>query len=244
MNNEGLVGRTALVTGAARRIGRDVAIALAGAGVNVVIHYRNSAKEAESLRTELIARGVKAWAVRADFARHEEVRKLLDSSIECAGFIDFLINNAASFVSRTIEEMDFKALVRDIQVNAWSPFVLSRVFARRSGRGKIINLVDTRVTGSDRTHVSYILSKKLLLSITEILAVEFAPRISVNAIAPGLILPPAGKDERYLEELAPTVPLEKHGGPADISEAVLYLLGSSFVTGQVLYIDGGRHLRD
>ena len=244
MKNERLIGRTALITGAARRIGREVAVALADAGVNVVIHYRNSAEEAERLRVELIERGVKAWLVRADFAQPQESRELFENSVKRAGSIDFLINNAAFFISKTVEEIEFETLMRDIQVNAWAPFVLSREFARHAGRGKIINLIDTRVSGSDRTHVSYILSKKLLLSMTEILAVEFAPLISVNAIAPGLILPPAGKDEQYLNALAPTVPLEKHGGPADVVDAVLYLLGSRFVTGQVLFVDGGRHLKE
>jgi pteridine reductase len=244
MKNDKLAGKTALVTGAARRIGRDIAIALAESGVNVVIHYRRSTEEAASLRKEVIERGVKAWLVQADFERLPESRELFENSVQCAGSIDFLINNASSFISKTRQDIDFAELMRDIQINAWSPFVLSREFARHFNRGKIVNLLDTRIAGYDRTHLGYILSKKLLLSLTEILAVEFAPHISVNAIAPGLILPPAGKDERYLERLAPMVPLEKHGSPGDISDTVLYLLGSDFVTGQVIYVDGGRHLKE
>ena len=243
MQNERFLGKTALVTGAARRIGRQIAIALAKAGTNVVIHYRRSAEEAESLRTELIQLGVKAWLVRADF-ENLEINTLFKDAVQYAGSIDFLVNNASSFVPRTVEDIEFTQLMRDLQVNAWSPFALSREFARHFGQGKIVNLLDTRVLGYDRSHMAYILSKKLLLAFTEIMAIEFAPRVTVNAVAPGLILPPEGKDEGYLDKLAPGIPLEKHGGSGDVSDAVLYLLGSGFVTGQVLYVDGGRHLKE
>jgi NAD(P)-dependent dehydrogenase (short-subunit alcohol dehydrogenase family) len=108
--------------------------------------------------------------------------------------------------------------------------------------GKIINLLDTNISGHDRTHVAYIVSKQMLASLTKICALEFAPGITVNGVAPGLILPPNGKDETYLENLSKTVPLKRHGAPEDVSEAALYLLKSDFVTGQVVYVDGGRHL--
>jgi pteridine reductase len=244
MKGECLAGSTALVTGAARRIGRNIATALADSGVNVIIHYRNSGGEAESLRDELISCGAKAWLVRADFDRIEGAQDLFRDAIACAGSIDFLINNASSFFPATVHEISFALLMRDIQVNAWSPFVLSREFARRFGRGKIVNLLDTRVAGYDRSHVGYIISKRVLSDLTEIMSVEFAPGISVNAIAPGLILPPPGKDAQYLEKLAPALPLRRHGEPNDISEAVLYLLKSNFVTGQVIYVDGGRHVME
>jgi NAD(P)-dependent dehydrogenase (short-subunit alcohol dehydrogenase family) len=127
-------------------------------------------------------------------------------------------------------------------VNAWAPFVLSRDFSRHVDRGKIINLLDTRITGYDRSHVAYVLSKRMLAVLTSMCALEFAPDFTVNAVAPGLILPPPGKDENYLAGLVKTVPLKKHGGPGDIVDAVLYLLKSDFVTGQTIYVDGGRHL--
>jgi pteridine reductase len=244
MNDGRLTGKTALVTGAARRIGRNIASALADSGVNVVIHYRNSEAEAESLRNDLISRGVKAWLVRADFDRIEGARELLDNAAACAGPIHFLINNASSFFPATVHQITFEQLRRDIQVNAWSPFDLSREFARRFGEGMIINLLDTRVAGLDRSHVGYIISKRILSDLTEIMSVEFAPGISVNAVAPGLILPPEGKDNQYLEKLASALPLRRHGEPDDVSETVLYLLKSKFITGQVIYVDGGRHVME
>jgi NAD(P)-dependent dehydrogenase (short-subunit alcohol dehydrogenase family) len=129
-----------------------------------------------------------------------------------------------------------------MEVNAWVPFVLSRAFAQRIGRGKIVNLLDTRLKGYDWTHVGYILSKHLLAVMTRMMALEFAPHITVNAVAPGLVLPPPGKDETYLQSLVHTVPLQRYGGAQDIADAVVFLIRSDFITGNVIYVDGGRHL--
>jgi hypothetical protein len=140
--------------------------------------------------------------------------------------------------------MNLDDLNRTIQVNAWVPFLLSRDFARLAGRGKIINLLDTMIEGYDWNHAAYILSKQVLALLTRMTALKFAPAITVNAIAPGLILPPSGKGQDYLEERARTVPLQRHGSPRDIADAAVYLLKSDFVTGQVVYVDGGRHLME
>ncbi len=110
--------------------------------------------------------------------------------------------------------------------------------------GNILNLLDTRIAGTDPTHFGYILSKQVLAALTEAMAQEFAPGITVNAIAPGLILPPPGKDQRYIDDLAKALPLKRHGAPSDIAEAALYLLASDFVTGQIIFVDGGRRLME
>jgi hypothetical protein len=239
-----LNGKTALVTGATKRIGRQIALALADAGVNVVVHYRQSASEAEGLCTELRARRVKAWPIEADLENPGHSQQLFSKVVALAGPIEILVNNASLFLPSTVQDIDFAGLMRHIQVNAWAPFVISREFARHAGRGKIVNLLDSRITGFDRSHVAYILSKRVFSVLTEIMAREFAPGITVNGIAPGLILPPPGKDQGWLDELAKTVPLKCHGDPGDIADAVLYLLKSDFVTGQVIFVDGGRHLME
>lgn len=246
MGKRGLNGKAALITGASRRIGREIAYALSEEGVSIIIHYsgKDDEPDAKVACAALEQSGVKAWSVRADFADPEECEALIERAMEKSGTLDILVNNASLFRADTIENAGLGQLEMHMRVNAWAPFVLSREFARRAGHGKIVNILDTRVSGYDWSHFSYMLSKKALLSLTEMTALMFAPRITVNAVAPGLILPPPGKDMAYLESLARTVPLKRHGGPRDVADAVVYLLKSEYVTGQVIYVDGGRHLME
>lgn len=237
-----LADTTALVTGAALRLGRAVSLALADEGANVVVHYGTSSAEAEQVAEEIRARGPAARTVQADLADPEQVESLVPRALELTGSLGLLINNASTFPADSLSDMQRRTLIRCMDVNTWAPLALSRAFASHAGRGAILNFLDTRVAGYDWKHVSYIVSKDALALLTRMLALELAPDISVNAVAPGLILPPPGEDETYLDRLAYTVPLRRHGSSNDIVEAVLYLLKSEFVTGQVLYVDGGRHL--
>ena len=241
MGEDSLTGLTALVTGAALRLGRATALALAGAGVDVIVHYRSSAQEAVTLCDELRAIGVKAWAIKADFSRPGEAEALIGRCAEEAGRVDILINNAAVFPEGTLSEMTLDDLNRNITVNAWAPLVLSRSFASESSTGKIINMLDTR--SYDASHAAYSISKHLFALLTRLTAVEFAPGISVNGVAPGLVLAPSGSPEGYLEGLCSGLPLKRVGSESDVTAAILYLLKSTFVTGQIIYVDGGRHLR-
>lgn len=238
-----LSGKTALVTGGAKRLGRAVALALADSGADVAIHHRSSIREAQELASELRAKGVRAWTVSADLGKHHQVESLIDRVWDEAGRLDILINNASIFSSSDLESVSFEDLTANIQVNAWVPFELARRFARRAARGHIVNFLDTRVVGYDWSHVAYIASKHVLALFTRMMAVRFAPGIAVNAVAPGLILPPEGKDQSYLETLAGSLPLQRTGDPRQVADAVLYLVTSEFVTGQVIYVDGGRHVR-
>ncbi|MDO8588520.1 MAG: SDR family oxidoreductase [Armatimonadota bacterium] len=244
MSKRSIAGQTALVTGAAKRIGRAICLALAGEGVNIVVHYRRSESEAAELLDELTSEGVSAWAVRADFEKPDEYETLIQRAIDAAGSLDILVNNASIFPPDTLDNVTFDSLKTNIEVNAWVPFVLSRDFAKLAGKGKIINLIDSRVTDADWNHVGYILSKHVLAALTDMTAIAYAPDIAVNAIAPGLILPPPGKDQSYIERLADTVPLKRHGDPRDIAEAAVFLAKSKFLTGEVIYVDGGRHLKE
>jgi len=237
-----LKGSTALITGAAKRMGRAVALALADAGVNVAIHYRSSRIEAESTVKHALESGVQAWLFQADLAAPDAAEKLFEDVIRATGPIDFLINNASIFPEQGLRDFTAADLHANVDVNAWAPFLLSRRFAEQGRESAIVNFLDTMVADYDRKHVPYHLSKRMLYSLTRLMAVEFAPEVRVNAVAPGLILPPEGKDAAYLESLAHTNPLRRCGGVADINEAVLFLLRSRFVTGQVIFVDGGRHL--
>jgi NAD(P)-dependent dehydrogenase (short-subunit alcohol dehydrogenase family) len=242
MSEKSLHGKTALVTGAAMRIGREIALALARAGVNVAVHFRRSEKQAEELREALVSHGVRSWLFKADFCDVAASQQLIPEVLAVSGSLDILVNSASLFLPSTIQNLDLAGLMQHIQVNAWAPFALSREFTRHTDSGKIINLLDSRITGDDRSHASYIISKQIFASLMNMMALEFAPGITVNGVAPGLILPPAGKDASYLIKLAQTIPLKRHGEPADIADAVMYLLNSNFLTGQVIFVDGGRSL--
>jgi pteridine reductase len=244
MAEETLKGKTALVTGASKRIGREICLALASQGVNVLIHFNNSIKKAQRLCAELTEYGVNSWLVKADFENSKEYDGLISKSLKIARSVDILVNNASVFLPGRLKEMSFDDLRQHIKVNAWVPLVLSREFARLVKTGKIVNLLDARIKGYDFLHVPYILSKHLLSVLTEMMALEFAPDITVNGVAPGLILPPPGKDKRYLEKLIHTVPLKRYGNPRDIANAVVYLLRNDFLTGQVINVDGGLHLKE
>ncbi len=241
---ETLRGKTALVTGGATRIGRALCIALAEEGANVVVHQRKGDDRGPEMAAALSARGVDAWLVGADFEKPDEYESLIARAAAKAGHLDMLINNAAIFPTNALEDVTLPDIDRAMQVNAWVPFALGRDFARLAGKGKIVNVLDTRIRGYDWTHAAYILSKQALALLTRMSALRFAPEVTVNAVAPGLILPPANKGMDYLEALAGTVPLQRHGSPRDVADAAIYLLTSAFVTGQVIYVDGGMHLTE
>lgn len=241
---EQLAGRTALITGGAKRIGRALALALAREGVNVVTTYRSSVAEADELTVDIRRMGPQAWSVQADLSVGEQLETLIDQAWGLAGRLDILINNASLFPESRFDTLTLDELKRSIEVDAWAPLALGRHFAARAESGHIVNMLDSRLTGYDWLHVGYHAGKHLLELFTRMMAIQFAPGIAVNAIAPGLILPPEGKDQSYLESLKDRLPLKRVGDPEHICDATLYLLKSSFVTGQVIYVDGGRHLTE
>lgn len=241
---EELRGQVALVTGGAKRLGRAIALALAAEGVHVAIHYHASAGDAEALSAEIAALGVQAWTLPAAFDRPEEYETLIARTLDAAGDLHLLVNNAGIFPRETMADVTLASLCTNLEINAWAPYVLTRAFAKRPGRGKVLNLLDTRLSGYDWQHVGYIWSKHMLAVMTRMAAFQYAPDVTVNAVAPGLILPPPGMDDSYLQALVGTVPLGRHGSAADIAEAALFLLKSTFITGETLHVDGGRHLRE
>jgi pteridine reductase len=233
-SSHSLVGKTALVTGAAKRLGRSMALALADQGVQVVVHYNASQAEAGQLLEEIQQHHGTACLVQADLSQPRQVESLLDKARTLAGPIDILINNASVFKEQTLWQATETSLQANMQIHAYAPLVLARSLATQDRPGHIVNLLDSRVQDYDQQHLPYHLSKRALLSLTRILALELAPKITVNAIAPGLILPPEGQDDQYLERLAHTNPLQRHGHPQDIVAAMLFLLQSEFMTGQII----------
>lgn len=238
----GINGHKALVTGAGKRLGRACAVSLAKAGADIVLHYNTSEADVVDTACEVSNLGRKVWTVQADLIDPDQAAKLLHAAWDLCGGFDILINNASVFPESTLDNLSFENLVSSISINAWAPFSIAREMKNLTSNGHIINFLDCRIDSYDWTHVGYHASKVLLELFTREMAIKYAPGIAVNAIAPGLILPPEGKDETYLESLKHTVPMDKHGSIDDVVDAVLYLVSSSFITGQTIYLDGGRHL--
>ena len=212
------------------------------------MHFRRSAEKAESLCAELKTRSVNAWALRADFSEEENIETLFAEALERCGRIDLLVNSASTFTWSTLRGVSWADFRSVMLVNAWAPLALSRAFRRCQdtgmGAGAIVNLLDSRITGGDPAHAGYILSKHLLAAITDMTATAFAPAIRVNAVAPGLMAGIDASDAPLPIERATTLPLRRSAHPREVADAVIYLLKSEGITGQVIYVDGGRYLRE
>jgi pteridine reductase len=232
-----------LVTGGARRLGRAVALSFARSGMDLVIHHHRSEREALRLVQELQGMGARAWALQADLTEEAACVNLVEETVRQAGGLDVLINNMATYRESRLLTVSPEALVADAQVNAYAPVVLARNAAKRGACESIINMLDCRMIDYDRRHVSYHLSKQMLYHLTRMLALELAPAVRVNGVAPGLILPPPGEGPEYLEERRKFNPLRGVGSAEAVVDAVHLLVSGDFITGQVVFVDGGRHLR-
>lgn len=234
--------RTALVTGGAVRLGAVIVQALAEAGVRVALHYRTSKVAADALCSDIRAQGRVAVALQADLNDPAAVEPLIRAVVHELGPLDILVNNAAVFHKDSFETLDADKLDAEFRVNLFAPLLLMKAFAAQGRPGVIVNLLDRRITSLDPSAVPYELSKKALAEATRVAALHWAPRIRVNAVAPGPALPPPGEGPSYLKEKAGPIPLGRPCAPREIAEAVLYLLRADSVTGQVLFVDGGQHL--
>jgi len=241
-----LSGRTAIVTGGAVRLGRSMALAMAGQGVNILIHFGKS--ETESTADEIRERGVQAETISADLSDPEfAARKIFDRCEQAFGAATILVNSAAIFESASLGQTTGEIWDRHHAINLKSPFFLAKKFTEQlpsEKRGHIVNLLDWRATNpaGGRDYLAYTIAKSGLAAMTEALAVELGPRIQVNGIAPGAILPAPDKSREGFENLARQNPLNRVGNPQEIVKTLLYLLRTDFVTGEILHVDGGERL--
>lgn len=239
-----LHNQTALVTGGARRLGRAIALSLAAQGADIVLHYHASTREAEAVAADIEAMGRRVSLIQADLADPDAAGKLpAQAQAAAAGPITILVNNASIFPRHSFDDVTSMDFMDNININALAPFCIARAFGRAGGAETVINMLDARITSYDRQYLAYHASKRLLFTLTRVLALALAPAVRVNGIAPGLILPPAGQDEAFLDKYGSRNPLQKQGTPEHVMDAILFLLASPFITGQVLFVDGGGHLQ-
>jgi pteridine reductase len=240
-----LENKVAIVTGAAVRLGRAQALALAERGARLVIHYNSSAGPAAEVVRQIQSMGGDAIAVQADLGQPMHAPAIVERAIARFGQADILVNSASIFEPGGWQDTDEENWDQHFDINLKAPFFLTQAFAGRISpgrRGHVVNIADWRAVSPGTDHVAYTLTKAALVAMTKSLAQALAPQIQVNAIAPGLILPPPGKGEAYLEQRAPHIPLQRVGSADEIAETLLFLLHSDFVTGELLYVTGGEHL--
>ncbi|UCF18281.1 MAG: SDR family oxidoreductase [Gemmatimonadota bacterium] len=236
----------ALVTGAARRLGRHIARALARAGADVAIHYHSAEDGAAQTQRELQLLGVRAEIFQADLANTGEITDLFVRLHESFGGLDILINSAALFNRVPVLEITPAEWDRVLNLNLRAAFFCSQEAVRsmkRRGAGSIINIADIAAFQPWPAYAHHSISKAGLVMLTRVLARALAPEIRVNAIAPGPVLPPDDLSEAQRAELAELTALNRLGAPEDVTSAVLFLIGAGYVTGETLVVDGGKLLR-
>ncbi|MCG8554636.1 MAG: SDR family oxidoreductase [Proteobacteria bacterium] len=239
-----LAGRNALVTGAGRRVGAAIARHLGAQGVNVAVHYHGSETGALETCSAIERSGSRAVPLRADLTTREPCRLLIDRAERLLGGLDLLVASAASYERVAFEAIDDASWNRSLELNLNAPFALAHRArgALRRTRGSIVFLTDMAVRAPYPDYVPYLVSKGALVQLMRVLALELAPEVRVNAVAPGTVLPPVDMDADELGRITQAIPLGRAGRPEDVADAVLYLVRASYVTGQELVIDGGRLL--
>lgn len=240
-----LEGKVAIVTGAGKRVGRAIALALAERGAELVLHYRRSEREAHELLAQAKRLGGKPVAVRADLSQRDEIAGIVQAAAQAFGRVDILVNSASTFYVTPWPDLTAAHWDDHLGVNLTAPFLLSSAAGRlmqRQGRGKIVNLADIAGAQIWKDYLPYSVSKAALIALTRGLAKVLAPAVQVNAIAPGVVLLPEGTPEEERARALRRVPLQRLGTPAEVAHTVLYLIENDFVTGQVLTLDGGQSL--
>ena len=239
--NEQLKGKTILVTGGAKRVGRIFALACARAGADVVVHHGHSEEEAEDTRDEITRLGRQAWVIQADLndpAQAGNLIPLINESTPLYG----LVNSAAIFESLSLENTSLENWQEHLQINLTTPFLLSQAFAKQAPDGaRIVNILDWRALRPGADHFPYTISKATLAAMTRSLAVALAPRIIVNGLALGAILPPS--DGKARADIIKNVPAGRWAEEQEVEQALLFALtGPLYIMGEIFHVDGGRHL--
>lgn len=240
-----LASRVALVTGGGRRVGQALALALARQGMHLAIHYHSSARGAEETAAAARQLGVRAELLQADLSDAGAARALPDQAADRLGRLDVLVNSAGIMPEATVEATTVELWDQAMNLNLRSYFftVQGALPHLRAVKGKVVNLADLAGLEPWPRYTAHCVSKAGVVMLTKTLARALAPDITVNAIAPGAVLPPDEWSDAAREHLARTTPLKRLGSPEDVAGALVYLLEADYVTGEVLVVDGGRRIR-
>src|SRR5277367_2957572 len=241
-----LRGKVALVTGAARRIGRSIALSFAEHGATVAVHYNTSQAEADAVVAEIARERGTAKAFHANLEHVAEIEQMIAAVLDAFGRIDILINSASIFAPTPLEQITERDWDANLDINLKAPFFLSKFAGaamRRQGAGKIINLGDWAGIRPYKDYLPYSVSKSGLIGLTRALAKELAPEVQVNCIALGMVMPPEEYTEAEIQRMVDRTPTKKMGSPEDVARAVMFFCeATDFATGAILTLEGGRLL--
>jgi pteridine reductase len=242
---DSLAGRVALVTGAGRRVGRAIALALGARGMHVVVHFNGSREGADETARLLAAAGGHAVVEQADLTRVDAAHDLIDRAVAWRGTLTALVNSAAIMLRTPVGETEQPDWDTMFALNVRAPYFLSQraATALAASQGAIVNIADLAAFESWPAYVPHGMTKAAVVQMTRAMARALAPGVRVNAVAPGVVLLPEGWSEEEAEHLRSTTPLRRLGSPEDVAQAVVFLLEAQYVTGEVIRVDGGRHIR-
>jgi pteridine reductase len=240
-----LAGRVALVTGAGRRVGRAIALSLGARGMQVVVHYNGSRAGADETARLIVNAGGEAIVVQGDLTQLESADALVDRAVAWRGQLAALVNSAAVMLRTPIGETSPAEWDTMFAINVRAPYFLSQraAPALAAAQGAIVNIADLAAFESWPAYVPHGMTKAAVVQMTRAMARALAPGVRVNAVAPGVVLLPEGWKADEAEHLRSTTPLQRLGSPDDVAHAVIYLLEAEYVTGEVVRVDGGRHVR-
>ncbi|MDQ1249715.1 MAG: hypothetical protein QG597_4091 [Actinomycetota bacterium] len=234
----------ALVTGGAVRLGRALALALAEAGYDIALHYGTSATAAADTAARIRSHGVDCLTFRCDLTDVSGLAPMIADALAAFPRLAVLVNSASAYAQGRIAQTTPEVFAQQFDVNLRAPFFLTQAFAAQVGQGNVVNIIDNKIGYHQFDYAAYLLSKKALAEFTAMAAVEFAPGVRVNGVAPGVVLPAHTRSEEYIAWRLQGIPLRRQGQTGHIAGAMLSLLANEFITGQVLTVDGGESLAE
>lgn len=230
----------ALVTGGAVRLGRAIAVSLADMGFDIALHFNSSFAEAKATAEDIRAKGVQCDLFQQDLSDQSGPSELFNRARRTFPLLSVLINNASTYTAGNIRSTEPEVLEELWKINFRAPFLLLKEFCTKTEAGALVNILDNKIAFNQYHYAAYLGTKKALGDLTKMAALEFAPNIRVNGVAPGVVMPASTRSPSYLQWRQQGIPVSALGDPTNICQAIEYLLRNSFVTGQILFVDGGE----
>lgn len=231
-----------LITGSAIRLGRAIALSFAKRGYDIALHYNSSESDALNTYNDIKQFGVECKLFKFDLSDTNNLEQNFENVIKEFPNLNILVNSASAYIQANINETKITDYEKLFDINLKAPFFLSQYFSQKCKKGNIINIIDNKIGFNQNTYSAYLLTKKSLSDLTKLCAVEFAPKIRVNGIAPGVVMPAQTRSEEYINYRINGIPLKIKGNEDNITETIFFILDNKFITGQIITVDGGENI--